>query len=318
MPATKSQRRRAFVRLNTPWRRIFGDRTVRRNVQGVQLYLPWAHALPDYARLRPTYGQNLVRLAEALDRHGDSTGKPMSVLDIGANVGDSAAQIMSHTSARVLCVEGDPYWVRYLRMNLGSDPRATIEESLLVPTEGQWASATAVRSHTGTTHFSSEKDNDDAMPRVSVRELRDMHPDFDGLRLVKSDTDGFDPSLVPAVAETWKDVGPVLFFEFDPGLAKSVVPSDPHLVWEQLAALGYEHVAVWDNTGDPLGRLSIAEAAGNSPSLEPRPVHLGYDFWDVAVVRADDSAGIAALDDIMREPFSVSGTSNKASLKDPR
>ena len=121
MPATSWQRRRSYVRVNMPWRRLMKNRTVRRRVQGVDLFLPWGHRLPDYARHRPTYGQNLVQLARALSERLPPDAGPLRVLDIGANVGDSAAQILAAVDARVLCVEGDPHWARYLHQNLDGD-----------------------------------------------------------------------------------------------------------------------------------------------------------------------------------------------------
>jgi len=305
MPASAWERRYCYVRVNMPWRRLLKDRPVRRRVQGVDLVLPWGHRLPDFARLRPSYGQNLVELARALAQRAAPAAGPMQVLDIGANVGDSAKQILAAVDARALCVEGDPYWARYLHRNLDHDGRATIEEALLTPDDTPRSSATPVRAG-GTTHF-VEAEEPGSLPMVSVRALRDAHPDFRALRLVKSDTDGFDTQLVPAVAQAWSDAGPVLFFEFDPVLTRTVAGVDPMTVWTRLADLGYTRLAVWDNTGDPLGQLSMEEAPRESLFLEPRPAHLGYDFWDVAVCRETDPDARAAFDALMPREYDATG-----------
>ncbi|HWF14973.1 MAG TPA: FkbM family methyltransferase [Acidimicrobiales bacterium] len=306
MPATKWQRRSLYVRVNAPWRLLLKNRTVKRHVQGTDLYLPWCHLLPDYARARPTYGQNLVELAVALEKRLGPDAAPMSVLDVGANVGDSAAQIMAATSARVLCIEADPYWSAYLHMNLDSNPRAVIEEAMLLPNDDTWSGGASPVRAGGTTHFvASEAEG--SLPMVSVNKLRAQHPDFESLRLVKSDTDGFDTRLVPAVARAWADSGPVLFFEFDPGLTRQVAGEDPNLIWDSLRDLGYARLAIWDNAGDPLGQLDLADAATEARTLEPRPVHLGYDFWDVAACREDDEAALAVFDDLVKDAFSPLG-----------
>ena len=243
-----------------------------------------------FARARPTYGQNLVALAQGLQRAG---GGPLPVLDIGANVGDSASQIMAGTDARVLCVEADPYWAGYLRRNVGGDARATIVEVLLTAGEGGGAGARPVRRG-GTTRFVEQAGAGD-LPALSVAQLRDLHPAFDRCRLVKSDTDGFDTTLVPAMAEVWKDRPPVLFFEFDPGLARLAGDRDPNQLWEQLSVLGYRRLAIWDNAGDPLGQLDTPDAAAAAARLEPRPVDLGYHFWDVAAWHRDDGEAQARV-----------------------
>jgi FkbM family methyltransferase len=269
--------------------------------------MPWSHLLPDYAHDRPWYGQNLIALAEGLQRHDGGSAGPLTVMDIGANIGDSAAQIIAGTDARVLCVEGDPYWAKFLHMNLDSDPRATIEEALLTPGDGDWATSSPVRWH-GTTRFTQDADKQGALPSISAKALRQKHPDFDHLRLIKSDTDGFDPTLVPAAAEAWSDSPPVLFFEFDPILARAADDGDPNLLWTKLSSLGYSSLAVWDNTGDPLGRLATEDAAGPATKLDPRPEHLGYNFWDVAACHQADRSALAVFDELMPEPFSELGT----------
>jgi FkbM family methyltransferase len=306
MPSTRGQRLGVLLRASVPWRKLFPNRTVRRNVQGVELYMPWSHLLPDYARARPTYGQNLVDLAAALHRHSQTQTAPLRLLDIGANIGDSALQILNRIDARVLCVEADPYWTRFLRLNAGADDRISIEEVLLVPTEERAGGLQALR-RTGTTTFTPSTDTDGGPPSLSVKALRDQHPDFRELRLVKSDTDGYDPMLVPAVAREWGSSSPVLFFEFDPGLARQVGNPDPHRLWQELAECGYSQLAIWDNTGDPLGRLEIERAAEKSARLEPRPVELGYQFWDVAAWRADDEQAVAALENLMPVQFDPKG-----------
>jgi FkbM family methyltransferase len=309
VPATRVQTTRVFLQMMLPWRRMFGKRTVRRHVQGVELLLPWSHMLPDYARTWPAYGQNLVALAAGLSERADS--QPIQVMDIGANVGDSALQIIARTGASVLCVEGDPYWAGYLRRNVGGNPKATIEEVLLTGEAGEWAAASPVRDH-GTTRFVQDDGIRGALPAVSAGELRARHPEFNQLRLIKCDTDGYDPVLVPAAASAWRDVGPVVFFEFDPILARAADQRDPNLIWAVLGELGYTKLAIWDNGGDVLGQLDIADAAEQAGTLEPRPVQLGYHFWDVAACRDDDEAARAVFDELMPERFSVTGTWRQA------
>lgn len=295
MPLTRYQTLRVLLATHLPWRRARPERLVRRRVQGVDLVLPWSHLLPDYARVSPDYGQNLVALARGLAARAEG---PLQVLDIGANVGDSALQVLAGTDARVLCVEGDPYWAGFLHRNVDSSPAVTVEECLLVVGADPGGSAPVRRG--GTTHFVAGEQG--ALPALSVADLRAKHPAFAHVRLVKSDTDGFDTTLVPAVARAWSESRPVLFFELDPGLTRKA-GADPATLWSELAALGYARLAVWDNLGTPLGRLTCAEAAGAVRSLEPPPVERGYHYWDVAAVHDDDDDGAAVLDALVSDAF---------------
>jgi FkbM family methyltransferase len=301
MPATRMQRARVTLRTLAPWRRVWGDRTVRRTVQGVDLYLPWSHVLPDYARIRPYYGQNLVELAAGLERRLDAD-RSFNLLDIGANVGDSALQVLNRVEGRVLCVEGDPYWTRYLRMNTDADPRVAIEEALLTPTDDGWGDVDAVRG-LGTSKLVPAAEGNGGSRSISVAALRGRHPEFADVRLIKSDTDGFDPLLVPAAARAWSESDPVLFFEYDPTLAREVSGEDPTRVWDELAELGYSRLLVWDNTGDPLGALDLADAAAAAAELEPRPLDRGYFFWDVAACRDGDASALETFAELMRGAY---------------
>jgi FkbM family methyltransferase len=279
---------------------------VRRNVQGTELFMPWSHVLPDYARARSTYGQNLIELAAAVAHRQPPQAGPLQVLDIGANIGDSALQILNRIDARVLCVEGDPYWTRFLKLNVGADPRVRIEEALLLAQDSAGAGLTPVR-HLGTTSFVHSDGGDSTAPELPIDQLRGRHPDFNDVRLIKSDTDGFDAALVPAAAREWESSRPVLFFEFDPVLTRRAGNDDPQRLWAELAACGYGHLAIWDNTGDPLGRLGVEQVAEHALRIGPAPAEFGYQFWDVAACRNDDSAALAALDAVMDLPFDIRG-----------
>ena len=115
----------------------FPHRKVVRQVQGVEMVLPWSHRLPDYTAAGSDYGQNLVKVCRELSRVSTS----LNILDVGANVGDSALQILSAVDARILCVEGDDSYLEFLHINVGSDPRVEIEESLVssAPDDGSRA-----------------------------------------------------------------------------------------------------------------------------------------------------------------------------------
>lgn len=275
--------RRALNQVSWTVRGLRPDREVRRVVQGVELWLPWSHRLPDYARLEPAYGQNIVALAAAL-----AEGGPLRLIDVGANVGDTALQVLAAVDGHVLCVEGDPHWLAWLHRNVDRDPRITVHPGLLWSGDGQPDLSPVRRG--GTTRFAAG--TADAAQVVTAAGLRAAHPDFDRVRLVKSDTDGHDVRLVPALAEAYADEPPVLFFEYDHGLSR-LAGNDPLEVWARLAAMGYAEVGVWDNHGAPLGRVPLARMADVAARLDrARPA---WDYWDVAVVHAGDASGSAAL-----------------------
>jgi FkbM family methyltransferase len=211
-------------------------------------------------------------------------------MDVGANVGDSALQILQATDCRILCVEGDAHWVRWLRRNVSAEHRITVEPSLLA-----WDTAlklAPVRAR-GTTQFRSTGAS--GLRGVTAQQLRERHPDFGGVDLIKIDTDGYDCALALALASAWAGSTPVLFFEFDPGMTLSLGQPDPWRVFGDLSAVGYVSGVVWDNIGALIGSGSLTECARLcAPLHEPRELR-GFEYADIAVCGAADEPVLRAL-----------------------
>lgn len=278
-----------FVRkaLRVARRRVrdaFPKRWVVRELGGVQMAMPWSHRLPDYMNADPAYGENLLALGELLAAEG-----PLQMLDVGANIGDSTLLMLARVDGQVLAVEPDEVYLPFLRHNVAGDERVVVEESLLIaePVSDRWRSVRVG----GTATFVRDDDGGSEIPSVTVEQLRSRHPEFDQLRLVKSDTDGYDVALGPAIARAWADSRPVLFLEYDERLTHAA-GLEPRQLWTDLADLGYCDVAVWDNGGHPLFRTSVEEIARRVET--DYPTH-AKAFWDVAVAHVDDRAGRAAL-----------------------
>ena len=126
------------------------DKAVRRHVQGVDLLLPRSHPLPLFTQGDSPYGVNLAQLAGGL---GGDAG--LTMLDIGGNVGDSAARALHAVQGRghVVCVEPDPAWLPYLRENTSRAWDVTIEEAFLVTDSSHTPAVAPVHHSPGTTRF---------------------------------------------------------------------------------------------------------------------------------------------------------------------
>ena len=278
---------RALMALNN----ALPDKAVRRRVQGVDLLLPRSHPLPLFTQGDSPYGVNLAELARGL---GGAAG--LTMLDIGGNVGDSAARALHAVSGRghVVCVEPDPAWLPYLRENTANAGDVTIEEAFLVTDASHTEPVAPVHHSPGTTRFETAV-GDTGVLSLTPEDLLRRNPRLQDVRLIKTDTDGFDISLVPVLARTFAGSRPVIFFEYDPRLTKVTCPDvDPASVWDSLAELGYEQLAVWDHGGRPLGRCSSKDVRRHLHLLEPASVldrRRAKGYWDVAAVHVDDQDG---------------------------
>jgi FkbM family methyltransferase len=212
------QARRVLVR--------FGDPTVRYRVGAVELELPLSHELPFYRKDHSLYDTRIGPLARELDG---------PVVDVGANVGDTAALIRAETDVPILCVEGDMRFYALLERNASHLGDVELERSFVEgPERGR------VERGAGTARVVAGGDELPAKPLTMILE---EHPRFAQPALLKLDTDGFDVSILEANLELLERLRPVLFFEYDPALG-----ARPE-VFDRLRQVGYARAEWYENTG---------------------------------------------------------------------
>jgi FkbM family methyltransferase len=236
--------RRLLVRL--------GDPTVRYRVGGVDLELPLSHELPFYRHDHPLYDERIGVLAREL-------GGP--VVDVGANVGDTAALVRAESDVPILCVEGDERFFSFLERNAARLGDVELERAFVeAPVRGR------VERGAGTARIVAGRDD---LPAKPLARILDEHPRFARPALLKLDTDGLDVPILLANLELLERLRPVLFFEYDPHLGAS--PG----IFEGLAEAGYRTAEWFENTGEPAGVLEL-------------PAHLHDRFVDLAGARYAD------------------------------
>ena len=245
-PATTSGRarlkaliavRRALVRL--------GDPLVEWPVAGLELAMPLSHELPFYRHDHPLYDRPLGLVAAEV-------GGP--VVDVGANVGDTAAEIRSRTDAPILCVEGDDRFFALLVRNASRIGGLELEHAFVDAPEAavvERGAGTARLLHPST---SLVRGRTEAVRTKPVTRILDEHPRFAEPALLKLDTDGMDVPIVLANLELLARIRPVLFFEYDPHLGAT--PD----VFERLREIGYRRMDVYENTGELAQRVDLPGA----------------------------------------------------------
>jgi FkbM family methyltransferase len=236
--------RRALVRA--------GDPLVRYRVGSVDLELPLSHELPFYRHDHPDYDRPVAAIAREL-------GGP--VVDIGANVGDTAAAIRTETDVPILCVEGDERFFALLERNARRLGDVELERAFVdAPSRGR------VERGAGTAHL---VEGAGELPAKPLGPVLDEHPRFASPALLKLDTDGMDIAIIDANLELLGRVRPTLFFEYDPHLG-----AEPG-VFERLHSVGYRTAEWYENTGKLAARVTL-------------PAHLHDDYVGHAGARYAD------------------------------
>jgi len=175
-------------------------------------------------------------------------------VDIGANVGDTAAMICSRDDVPTLCVEGNPVYWPFLEENARRMGRHIVtDRSFIGDTSGERALA-VYDDPSGTAKLIHTTDGAQLTLKTLDRLLCD-HPDFSGAKLIKTDIDGFDFEVIRGSIELLKNLKPVLFYEYAP-LEKDTGPGDGLECFKRLVEIGYERFLVWDGYGHYLVHLT--------------------------------------------------------------
>lgn len=241
--------------------------------------LPRSHRLPEYRRAFPLYDTAITRLATLVHAKYPSS----SVVDVGANVGDTAAAIRSGSPAPLLCVEGADEFFPILEHNARRLGAAVFLDRALVGATDSIV-AGAITSGGGTARIDPS-----AGGRIRLEPLEQIlarHRDLPAPGLVKIDTDGFDCPIVEGSMDLWRAGNPILFFEYDPDYYPGW---NPLPMWAALGGAGYSLALVFENTGEYVSTVDLSDriALENLHARYAGCDHIRYA--DVALFPARDS-----------------------------
>ena len=186
-----------------------------------------------------------------LDKYPDATA-----IDIGANVGDTAALLCRERTIPVLCIEAHPRFLPYLRRNLERLPGGIELAECLVGARSRTVPVASFTAHHGTAMIDGAHPVGDG-PGVPVKPLAEVlreHPRFLNARLLKTDTDGSDFEILQSSLDVIARAHPVLYFEYDPTL-RADGASEARKTIAALVRAGYRSFLVQDNFGHFLQRI---------------------------------------------------------------
>jgi FkbM family methyltransferase len=212
------------------------------DIYGFPLRMRIDHRLPEILAYVPAFNQPLGILAETLT----GQGRQISVIDVGANIGDTVALIeqWSRSQADYLCVEPDQEFFELCTRNLRSFPRARVVREFIGDLEN--AGATLVEHLPGTAATRIVSSGGERM--VPLDSLARSFVARHGLDLIKVDTDGFDFAVLRSAAGLLDRYHPAVYFEWFPDLWLKA-GEDPAAVFGFLASHGYQNLAFFTNQG---------------------------------------------------------------------
>jgi len=217
------------------WNVVRKGKWVRGHVYGRDLVMPAEHpVLPTVASF-PLFNRPLGLAAAALPR----TQKLLSIIDVGANIGETVAVMeeMCPNKCIFLCIEPEHELAEFCRQNYAANDRVIVQEAFV----GERRDATVVVEDDGRANPATKFCSD--MSGQELRTLDDVVSDFvdkHGVDLIKTDTEGFDLTILRSGESVLRRYMPALYFEWYPDLLLRI-DERPESIFQFLREFGYRH-----------------------------------------------------------------------------
>lgn len=229
--------------------------TERTRVGALDIMIPPSNPLFGQYRVNPDYMSELGRIAS----HVYAKYPDLLCVDVGANIGDTAAIIRSACPARIVCVEGDRSTTGVLVKNAQVIGDVTVKQTYLSDSIGTRQVAISKDGWNSTLLHSDPTSSAHTVTFLTLDEaLRDV--DTHLIKLLKVDTEGYDRRVLRGSQRILQTSRPVVLFEhnrenlFDLG-------EDGLDVFENLRLCGYKAVLFWEDRGRFMLQTTLDDTA---------------------------------------------------------
>ncbi len=273
------------------WRRIWRKSVlsfsapVRTRIHGRAVIANYGHSYPFYTRWFPGINQPIVELVYQASQ---VLGRPVSLVDVGANIGDTILLLDDACPGMVgeyACVEGEAEFFAYLRSNLGHRAGGHFFRAMLSDRTAEMAGL--VRAHAGT----ASAYGDGLVEAVMLDALLDPPP-FAPVDLLKIDVDGYDGKVLLGARGLLRTQRPAVVFEWHPLFCRRVGAAwSDH--FDALAECGYTTLVwftkygAWSHFSSPADHEAIGQLA------ELCLTSAAYPDWHYDVVALHERSPVA-------------------------
>ena len=204
------------------------------------LILPPKHLFSLYKKKYKNYDKFLVNLTKKLK-------KKDSLIDIGANVGDTLFQIIQKKSKfNYFCIEGDKFFYSYLEKNVMNLPNHLKKKIKIIQEIVGKNLLGKLTGSGGTKSFEYDKLGKKSK---SLNEIVENYK-IKKIKIIKIDVDGYDFNVINSGFKIIKKYKPVIYFEIMIINELSLKNYKDTII--RLSHLGYVYWTILDNYGNKI------------------------------------------------------------------
>lgn len=244
-------------------------------------------------KLYPDLNIQLGRLAVAISKKYQD----VTVIDVGANVGDTIAVLKTAIDLPVIAIEGDEVCYEFLQKNIHQFQNVSLIKSYL----GEKSKSVNVNLENAgwnTTIIPEESGNRQIV--LSTLDEIIMAGGFDDrlLKLLKVDVEGFDTIVLRGASDLIQKHKPVLFFEYNRKSMKAINEEGLSTLLS-FEKFGYTKIVFFDHKGN----LVLATDMQNAEVITYMHNYISSEknllaYYDICIFHGDDKA---VSDDFLAE-----------------
>jgi FkbM family methyltransferase len=265
----------------------FYDPIVDVQVGNVKIKSPLSHPLYHVLRGIKQFGWNTTRIASTIgEKYKDFT-----IIDIGANIGDTVAFIRNEVPAEVLCIEGDDFYFKILEQNSKTLKGVSLHKGI-VGSSSQSGNLQIKRERgTGWVETSATP-----VKQMSLDDILQLNPTFANAKLFKIDTDGYDSLIIKGAANYLQRAKPVIFLEYDPFLLEKN-DKQYNAIFDLFKTNGYKYALFYMSYGDFIAGIDITDDRLLQHMLHYFEGRRGDFYCDLCVIHESDKDIFTSLCD---------------------
>jgi FkbM family methyltransferase len=217
-------------------KRYLAQRLTRIRCGFFEIDAPASHSLVELAGVQPYRDLCVGISAKCISaKYPDGT-----MLDIGANIGDTAAWMATYARNRLILVEGSDYFFDILTRNVAQMPNEIVLTKAFV-SDGQDVTG-SFYYRSGTASF-----DEDATQSVEIKTRRLSSIGGENCCFVKTDTDGYDFKILLDSLDWLASEHPAILFENQIESDGDCALADE--LYAGLTRIGYSYFILWDDPG---------------------------------------------------------------------
>jgi FkbM family methyltransferase len=263
---------------------------VKANIYGREVLMPKSHSILYNLSHFPHYNTNLQRIAR---QYQQFRNEQFSIIDVGANIGDTLLMLRQVTDLPVHCFEGDKFFYDLLEKNSAGTGKSYIHQMLLSDKPGTLKIKNELTLGTSVV-VTDENEGVSSVFDTIDHFFRERYPN-EKIGIIKTDTDGYDLKILRGAAETIRHHHPVVFLEYDRVFFEKNQDNGLDF-FSFMKGLDYEGLLVYDNYGKLVCATTLDQrrtiAALHSYIKTP---NITFPFYDLAFFSVKDCSFFEAF-----------------------